>query len=722
MHNELTPSWFLGIDWTGAATQRGARAERYQLLAPLGIGGHGEVWRALDPESGAELAIKVLSHEVARQARFQAGLRREVRAVSRLRHRNVVRVHDVGTLGPEAERATAGRLVAGSPFIAMELVPGGTLQAWSGEAKPWPVVRDVARQLLWALRHSHARGVVHLDLKPSNILRRAPPGAEVVLSDFGIAWITADGPGQVAPGTIAYAAPEQLTGDSRAIGPWSDLFSVGCVVWELLTGEPPFAQRAVMERVFASPGPFRPRTPVPEHVAGWLAHLLEPSVRRRCASAPDAIAGLSPPGVVALDGDAAERPARGLAADWRTDEPALPGEEPFGAGLWGLGVVPLVGRERERDALWQAARALVDGRGARVCLSGPSGSGRLRLAEWLRARLREAGAAQAFGLEIGRGERLADAVARHLRVEGLSVRRAAERLAPRVGQWLADAAAEALVGEHRDPTPVLALLEALAAERPLAVFTDQETPLPALRGPVLVVRLCGPGAAGEGEREIPLLPLAPGERHALCRGVLGLGPRVFATLERSGEHTPGALIHRVAAWAEQQALTRTEAGVELLPGWKIEPAEHVGRARIDGLASRLGEPETRALEVAAVLGSGAEAELWRAAAEACDTTPSWAALDRLAADGLGGAARPAHRLQRRGDRRGAVRSGRPSPALDSPRVRRARRRGPGGAEARRATGPPPDRGRSGRAGPRAAPGSGRAEAAAPRPERRRRAV
>ena len=100
MATELTPSFFLGVDWTGAATHRRNSAERFELVAPLGVGGFGEVWHALDTATEEHVAVKVLGHAAARAPALQAAFRQEIRAASRLAHEGVVRLFDVGTLGP----------------------------------------------------------------------------------------------------------------------------------------------------------------------------------------------------------------------------------------------------------------------------------------------------------------------------------------------------------------------------------------------------------------------------------------------------------------------------------------------------------------------------------------------------------------------------------------------------------------------------------------------
>lgn len=645
MTSELTPSWFIGIDWTGAGTRRSAIAERFELSAPIGRGGSAEVWRAHDPTTERDVAIKVLVHEIARQPLFQSQLRHEVRAVSRLCHDHIVRVLDVGTLGAQVDRATEGRLVAGSPFLAMELLNGGTLIPLTYAPRPWPTVRRVLARLLSALAHAHARGVVHLDIKPSNVMRRTPADDDIVLTDFGLACFTHE-PVPAGTGTLGYAAPEQLIGDGRDVGPATDLFSFGCLAWELLTTTTPFVEEDPHARAFARPRAFEPRHDVPAGVGEWLVGLLRSSPRARVGSAHEALRSL--PGAPS----AAELSSPGLPADWRRAHRDALGTRPsmprspldIGLGLWELGVVPIVGREPERDALWAAARrAVVSLEPVLVDLVGPPGSGKSRLADWLLTRLAEADAATTLRVSASAEETLADPLRRHFRTDGLAPGRAAGRIEDALGPgWVAAEAAWVLCGETGDPSALSLLVERMSRQRALALLFDGIEP-PRLRARALIVRtLERPAPPPEGfvgeHLSVPLSPLRGAAAQSLLVDVLHLGPEARGRLGATPAW-PGPWLALIGKWLEAGELERHGMEHELTAASRRqtvpEEAGAVWAARLDGLARRLAEGETRALEVAAVLGSGAELRLWALAAQNAETKPTLACVDRLAMEGLG---------------------------------------------------------------------------------------
>ncbi len=213
---------------------------RYRILKLLGQGAMGQVYLAQHIHLGRKEAVKVLLPDVASDERFISRFRREARATNRLQHPNIVSVYDFG------------QLEDGRFYLAMEYADGDSLDKILHREGPLPVTRvlRVISQLALAVDHAHSRGVVHRDLKPSNLLLVEHRGQEDVLKvlDFGIAKIICpevieDGiqltcAGQVF-GTAEYMAPEHLRGqptDSR-----SDIYAVGCITFELLTGQLPFA-------------------------------------------------------------------------------------------------------------------------------------------------------------------------------------------------------------------------------------------------------------------------------------------------------------------------------------------------------------------------------------------------------------------------------------------------------------------------------------------------
>ncbi|MFG3397721.1 MULTISPECIES: serine/threonine-protein kinase [Streptomyces] len=214
---------------------------RYRLLELIGRGGMGEVWRALDESLGRQVAVKCLKpmgpqHDQAFTRVLRERFRREARVAASLQHRGVTVVHDFG----EYE---------GVLYLVMELLDGQNLSQLLEENQqhPLPVehVVDIAEQVADALGYTHRQGIVHRDLKPANIMRLAD--GTVKICDFGIARLghdigmtsrlTTTG---LAMGTPHYMSPEQISG--QEVDHRSDLYSLGCVLYEIATGVPPFDQ------------------------------------------------------------------------------------------------------------------------------------------------------------------------------------------------------------------------------------------------------------------------------------------------------------------------------------------------------------------------------------------------------------------------------------------------------------------------------------------------
>ncbi|MEO0602821.1 MAG: serine/threonine-protein kinase, partial [Myxococcota bacterium] len=153
------------------------------LSHPIGTGGMGHVWLAQHPE-GVPVAVKLLIEDFANDERLLDIFRFEVRAVASLDHPAIVRVYDYGVVPPEAATASGGQIGAGAPWLAMEYAAGGSI-AERGTVTSWEELSEMILHLLDGLAHSHARGLVHRDLKPHNVLVRAD--GTPTLTDFGIA-------------------------------------------------------------------------------------------------------------------------------------------------------------------------------------------------------------------------------------------------------------------------------------------------------------------------------------------------------------------------------------------------------------------------------------------------------------------------------------------------------------------------------------------------------
>jgi serine/threonine-protein kinase len=206
-------------------------ADRYEIDSVLGEGGMARVFRGTDNVLGRTVAVKVLAHQFARDETSVARFRREAQSAASLNHPNVVSVYDTGSDD-------------GVHWIVMEYLEGRTLKEAIEEEGPLAPDRtaEIARHVSLALATAHEKGLVHRDVKPANIM--LTPSGETKVMDFGIARaVTSTGDPTLTRtgfvmGTAAYLSPEQAEG--KPVDARSDIYSLGCVVYEMLTGKPPF--------------------------------------------------------------------------------------------------------------------------------------------------------------------------------------------------------------------------------------------------------------------------------------------------------------------------------------------------------------------------------------------------------------------------------------------------------------------------------------------------
>lgn len=261
-------------------------AGRYRIHELIGVGAMGLVYRASDEQLETEVAVKVLRTEMAQDPRLLDRFRRELVLARQVTHRNAVRIHDIGS---------DGDLV----FLTMDYVAGRSLREILDRDGPLPPERakEIVRQLASALEAAHDQGVVHRDLKPENVL--IAESGEAFITDFGVARsVTTAGltrAGAVV-GTLDYLSPEQARSDE--VDGRSDLYALGIVLFEMLSGELPFTggshEEVLAQRLSAKPRALRQLgIAVPPHLQRMIDRCLERDPSRRYASAAELLSELS---------------------------------------------------------------------------------------------------------------------------------------------------------------------------------------------------------------------------------------------------------------------------------------------------------------------------------------------------------------------------------------------------------------------------------------------
>ncbi len=236
----------------------------FELGDRIGVGGMGIVYRAVYTKTGTPVAIKILSPDLSSEESLQRRFEREISILKKLQHPHVVRYYGGGKVGMQR-------------FYAMELVTGGSLERHLKDKQrlDWEEAIQYAKQIAEALEHAHTAGVIHRDLKPANLL--ITKDGKLKLTDFGIARdttataLTAAGR---TVGTYAYMAPEQIRG-KPPVDKKTDLYALGCVLFEMLTGETPFASENQGEMLMMHLKEDPPRvTSLAPNVPIWLEELI----------------------------------------------------------------------------------------------------------------------------------------------------------------------------------------------------------------------------------------------------------------------------------------------------------------------------------------------------------------------------------------------------------------------------------------------------------------
>ncbi len=739
----------------------------------------GEVWRAVHRTQGVAGAVKFMTPKHARDPKFQASFREEVRAMARLAHPGIITIFDCGQVDKDLAEASCGYVTAGSSYLAMELAHH-TLLDLDKTHLNWTHTRNILLNILDALAHSHARSVIHRDLKPANVLLvDSAEGTRLKLSDFGLAHAVDSLTRNELldsriSGTPRFMAPEQIVGRFRDQGPWTDLYAVGCLAYWLTSGNPPFSEgdttQILRGHLFNAVPALQPAFEVPDGFHTWIKNLLAKQPGDRYQYAADATrallsldaeappareqlqhlalplrapagqladkaiavgAGQSMPEVETLvlsnlqwkdapsvppeqdvDATVAEMEdltpaltssspvASAQRADKRLEPVHKPGPIPqswhlpraclaasraatsianqsgyaAGLGLFGLRQIPLVGRVRERDQIWQTLHAMnVDKQPRGVILRGVAGTGKSRLAEWICERTHEVGAGSTLKALHGPLAGPADGIERmfsdFLRCTGLGREKILERVrylmglqGPLTSDDLHDClalteiiapAADPDYDESRvrvrfsNPTERFVVLkralQRLTRHRPLMIFLDDvqwsvetlefahyllSTPdLPVLL--LMTVReealLSRPVAGGLLDRlhqlpavqEVYVSPLDEHERTELVQHLLGLEEDLVAQIATRTGGNPLFAVQLVGDWVERGVLDLSPQGFRLRSGAQAPLPESMRELLFRRIELLIGQSvdappndALHALELAAALGQEVDSIEW----------------------------------------------------------------------------------------------------------------
>ena len=311
----------------------------YLIVEYLGAGGMAHVYKAFHPRLERYAAIKFIRPELIDGDRFSRSFEQEAKLLARLKHPNIVHIYDIGGMDDLL-------------YLVMEFVTGSSLKDWLPKEDQIPFDRalPILTQVSQALDYAHDQDIVHLDIKPANIL--LTPDGKALLADFGIARLL--GPSghatqtESTTGTPAYIAPEQIDHTIGPLGPRCDVYSLGVVVYEMLTGQPPFSGDTsisqMIKRLQGPPVPprtYNPGLPQAAEQALLQALAMDPADRHasagafiddlvRAIPAPDAALDLIPPGGPRSSRRRshpipASRPSRGCSSLTSTTPGSFPG-------------------------------------------------------------------------------------------------------------------------------------------------------------------------------------------------------------------------------------------------------------------------------------------------------------------------------------------------------------------------------------------------------------
>ena len=438
------------------------RIGAFTLINPLGQGAMGEVWRAVlhrdfvrsqigvPVSDQIQVAIKFLHLHALEDDWAREGFSSETAATASLRHPHIVTILDYGIITKQiASEDAIQHFGLQSPYLVMELIEGSN---WARVAEQviWPDLEMMIIQILDALSHAHARGVIHRDIKPENImmssLSQKLSDQRAILTDFGLAHAfnsNQNFDSESIAGTPAYMAPEQFLGHWRDQGPWTDLYSLGCTIWRMVSTSAPYGNgnevHAIAKgHIYESIPPLKNSIVVPKGLEKWLQRLIAKRPQERFANAAEAKHALlqidqSPIQPIDLYGDhsiidptqehslgnikkitstysslssykANHHTATVLPIPQNIPKEYLESEgnqslQSLSLYLFGIRSFPLVGRHNIKRQIWQSLHE-VSLHGARcLILTGAAGCGKSHIAKWLCEQVLEQGIGSVLHLE-----------------------------------------------------------------------------------------------------------------------------------------------------------------------------------------------------------------------------------------------------------------------------------------------------------------------------------
>ncbi len=663
----------------------------FELIEPIGEGGMGVVWRGVHRPTQRQVAIKVIRPELAEEATFRGLFRAELASIARLRHPSIVTLLDHGEVSGSAAEASGGRLTEASPFLVMDWINGEPIAERLGQLD-WTRILAITRTVLGALAHSHARGLLHLDVKPQNILAAfdGNGAAHITLTDLGLARAfgaySEDQSERLEIGTPEYMAPERFEMSWRNWGPATDLYGLGCVAHAMVTGEPPFRGLTYWDvgskHLRDLPGSLPQLEGTPDGFGDWVSRLLSKTPAERFERAADALAAL-------------DELVGGASSSALPSHPQGHVQRLSGAGLrlFELQKIPFVGRTSEREHFDRELTAVEEtGRARAVQIRGPTGVGKSRLSEWFCHQSDERGRATFIrvdnGPDVSTNGALVAIAESVFRSAGLNRQESALRVTDRsrdLGLSSADGTALANLlcppvpgrftgllkprtgGGKAEQLALLArLVTAVSHRRPLVLWFDDAQWSPdglelanyllanqaVMPCSILILVVTREEALAVRPREDELLnrlaelggvsqlwigPLSDADQGLLLHGALGLETPVVSRLIARTYGNPLFAVELVSDWIGRGALTLTDNGLsipEVLAETLPENVRDIWQTRIERVLATRPPDDQTALEVAAVLGHDVDGSEWRAVCPSLEHQSADTLLTRLVEERL----------------------------------------------------------------------------------------